>query len=173
MRTLCTLGLLGIVIGAGACGGSSPPAQTAAPAEKTLFTGAPAYASAPIVASAAAAHAAKGAPAPGNKTACLTCHKAGGTGPAFVFGGSVFADGDGKKGAPDIEVRVVDAKGTAVSVHSDADGNFWAKGDALTGPAHAGARNGVKTKLMHQPLTTGDCNSCHDTNIPMLLTPAP
>src|SRR5450759_426289 len=104
MRTVCTLGLLGIVFAAAACGGSSPPAQTAAPADQTLFSDAPAYASAAVAGSAAAAHTAKGSPAPDNKTACLTCHKSGGTAPAFVFAGSVFADGDGKKGAPDIEV---------------------------------------------------------------------
>jgi cytochrome c553 len=173
MRTLIvTLSLVGVA--AAACGGSQPSAQApAVPAapEKTLFTDAPAYASQAVAASAAAAHAAKKLAVPGKDTACLTCHKAGGTAPEYAFAGTVYADGDGKKGAPDIEVRVVDGAGSATSVHSDADGNFWVKGALLQGPIHSGARSATKTRIMKQAVKTADCNSCHNADIPMILSP--
>ncbi len=168
MRTLIvTLSLAAVA----ACGGSQPqPAAPAAAAEKTIFTDAPAYASQPVAASAASAHAAKKQAAPNLSTACLSCHKAGGTAPQFVIAGTVYADAAGTKGAPDVEIRVADASGNGTSVHSDADGNFWVKGTtAFAGPGHAGARDATLTKTMHQPITTGDCNSCHNSDLPLLL----
>ena len=168
MRTLA----LSILLAAtAACGGASPP-PAAAPAAKTLFTDAPPYASVPAVAtSAASAHAAKGAPAPGVKTPCLTCHKAGGTATPFAFGGTVFTDDKMTKGTPDVEIRVVAANGKATSARTDADGNFWAAGDPIALPAHAGARIEPKTVLMGSVVDKADCNGCHDATFPITFRP--
>ena len=62
------------------------------------------------------------------------------------------------------EVRVVDANGTGISVHSDSSGNFHSS-TPFTGPAHVGARNATTKALMVstlQPSNAG-CNGCHST----------
>jgi hypothetical protein len=164
---------LGILAGAAACGGAAKPPATAPapapPAAKNVFVDAPAYASAPVARSASAAHAAKGAVAPGNKTACLSCHKAGGAAPAFSFAGTVFADTAATKGGADVEVRVLDGKGQSLAVHSDADGNFWLAGAPVATPIHAGVRNGATTALMEPDVNNGDCNDCHDAKLPLVI----
>jgi hypothetical protein len=143
--------------------GAPPPVDTA------FFAAGPAYASAPVSSSAAAAHIAKkvsvSMPA---VPACLTCHKPGGHGVSFLFAGTIFADKAATRGAPDIEIRVVDAKGVATSVHSDADGNFWAKGGSLAKPAKAGARNASAMRVQRDSVSTGDCNSCHASTSPLV-----
>jgi hypothetical protein len=156
---------------AAACGGAAKPASAPAPAStaKNVFADSPAYASAPVARSASAAHSAKGASAPGGKTACLSCHKSGGTAPAFTFGGTVFSDPAGTKGGADLEVRVLDGKGQSLAVHSDADGNFWLAGAAVATPIHAGVRNGAQTALMEPDVNNGDCNDCHDAKLPLVL----
>ena len=148
----------------------APTVSTPPPADTAFFAEGPAYASALVATSAAAAHVAKkvsvSMPA---VPACLTCHKAGGRGAAFVFAGTIFADKAATRGAADVEIRVVDAKGVATTVHSDADGNFWAKGaPSLAKPARAGARNAQAVRVQRDPISTGDCNSCHTTTLPLV-----
>jgi cytochrome c5 len=59
---------------------------------------------------------------------------------------------------------VLDAAGVAVSVHSDAHGNFWAKADAaMTSAGVTGARDTSGPKLMKLKVKDFDCNSCHET----------
>ena len=96
------------------------------------------------------------------KQACLGCHVAGGSAPAFSFGGTVFKDVAGTMPASNVEIRVRDLAGNAVSVYTDADGNFFSKA-AFTFPAHTGARDGAATKLMVTLPGNGNCNStvCH------------
>jgi cytochrome c553 len=163
--------LLSVLLLAAACGGAPTPAVKgpAAPAgdAKTAFTGAPAYASSPVASTAAAAHAAKKLAVPSKETACLSCHKTGGTAPSFVFGGTVFTADDGKTALADAEIRFVDDKGTASSAHSDADGNYWLKGPSVTAETgKAGARKGAVTNAMDVP-ASGNCNECHAANMPM------
>jgi hypothetical protein len=144
---------------------SAPP-----PADTAFFAEGPAYASAPVATSAAAAHLAKkvsvSMPA---VPACLTCHKGGGRGAAFLFAGTIFSDKAATRGAADVEIRVVDAKGVATTVHSDADGNFWSKGaTSLAKPARVGARNAQVVRVQRDSISTGDCNSCHTTTLPLV-----
>jgi hypothetical protein len=163
-----------LALAAAACGGASSQSSSSTPvAETTIFSSAPAFAasSQTTTSIAAAAHAAKNVAAPSKSTACLSCHKQGGSAPSFAFAGTIYGDKDATKGAADIEIRLTDANGAAMSVHADADGNFWAKGAALTGTAHVGARSAAKTRLMNQPTTSGDCNTCHAADMPILLTP--
>lgn len=164
--------LLSVVLGAAAlaCGGSAPKPPAAPAGEaKTAFTGAAAYAPSPVATTAAAAHAAKNVAAPSKETACLTCHKSGGTAPSFVFGGTVFSNDDGKAPHADAEIRFVDDKGAASSAHSDADGNFWLAGPSITTEiGKAGARKGAVTRTMDVP-ASGNCNECHGSNMPMFV----
>ncbi len=147
-----------------ACGGETaqpPMVPTATDNAKVVFASAPPYASSPVSTSAASAHAAKKIAAPSKDTACLSCHKTGGTATSFVFAGTVFSSDDGKSPLADAEIRFVDDKGATSSAHSDADGNFWAKGPSVTTEiGKAGARKGSVTKTMDVP-ASGNCNECH------------
>ncbi len=96
------------------------------------------------------------------KQACLDCHKNGGAGMAFAFGGTVFADDAGTKPAAGVEVRVRDDNGTFTSVYSDVHGNFFARTSAATFPAKTGARTAASTAIMVDPVANGNCNTCHN-----------
>jgi hypothetical protein len=176
MRTLIRSTVLatawGVILACGGGGQSTPTTpgsaqKPAAAATSTVFSAAPAYASAPVSTTAVSVHAGKKLPVP-TSTACLSCHKTGGTAPSFVLGGTVFGD-DGKKPLADVEVRFVDDKGATSSVHSDSDGNFWLKGPSVTTEVGtAGARTSAKTNTM-DPKASGNCNECHSTNMPMVI----
>lgn len=103
---------------------------------------------------------------PGLGVDCLTCHKMGGPGAVFLFGGTVFQDVGGTMPAVDQEVRVVDNGNVGYSAHSDADGNFWYKmaATSIAFPAMSGVRNATQTALMTNSLTAANCNGCHDKN---------
>lgn len=105
---------------------------------------------------------------PGKGDACLQCHKNGGSGVEFMFGGTIFLDQAGTMPAANHEVRVRGSDGTGYIAHSDADGNFWfKKGMAnLQYPANTGGRNMSATALMTGTITMGDCNDggCHGGN---------
>jgi hypothetical protein len=102
---------------------------------------------------------------PGKDQACLTCHKNGGAGVEFMFGGTIFLDQAGTMPAANYEVRVRGSDGVGYISHSDADGNFWFKKGMATlqFPATSGGRNMNATALMTGTITTGDCNDggCH------------
>lgn len=96
------------------------------------------------------------------KQACLDCHKNGGAGMAFAFGGTVFADDAGTKPAAGVEVRVRDTNGTFTSVYTDVHGNFFARTATATFPAQTGARTAASTALMVDNASNGNCNACHN-----------
>lgn len=145
-----------------------PPADggTDSSAATTAFTGASAYASQQPATSAKMTHGNKSVGVVPNKdAACLTCHKNGGAGPAFLFAGTAFLDKAGTMVAADKEIRVRSkADGTAYITHSDADGNFWLKLGVPAGfyPGLSGMRDGAKTSLMTAAINNGDCNGCHN-----------
>ncbi len=150
---------------------SPPQPERSAPQDTGLFKDRPPYASAPVDISAAAAHKSKKVSVSlPSVPDCLRCHKPGGSAAAFLFAGTVFEDSAASRGAADVEVRVVDANGVGTSARSDADGNFWVRGSGpLAKPAHAGARTARSARVMHGPVATGDCNSCHSTDTPMVI----
>lgn len=102
------------------------------------------------------------------KADCMTssCHGPGGEGPRFAAGGSVFKDVAGTMPAAQVEVRFLDADGTAVSTYTDALGNFFITAGAaqnLSFPMKTGARDGTATRNMSGSIASGACNSagCH------------
>jgi hypothetical protein len=106
---------------------------------------------------------------PGPGQDCLSCHKMGGSGPQFLFAGTLCADQNCNAPAVDKEIRVRGSDGKAFSAHSDDDGNFWylpGTGEALAFPAMSGARDGTNTALMVGTITAASCNTggCHDGN---------
>jgi hypothetical protein len=171
MRTISASFVL--LIALAACGGSAPaPSAPAAatPSAPAVFATAPAYSLAAPPKSAAAAHTAKGAPAPGG-TACLGCHKSGGAAPSFAFAGTVYVDDKRSAPNPAAEIGVDDAKGAESIAHADADGNFWSLGAPIALPAHAAARQAAKIVRMGSTVDKADCNVCHDATFPIALTP--
>ncbi len=147
--------------GGGTTGGGTTGGTTGA-AAKNAFTGAPAYAAAPV------ADADQSALHHGNVSNagldCLGCHAAGNAGgaPAFMFAGTLYDDTAGTNPVVSAEVRVVSPAGVELGkAYSDKSGNFWLP-DTGTVPAGAltGVRNGTSTKLMISA-PTGKCNFCH------------
>ena len=134
----------------------------------TAFTGASAYASNKPATSAVTYHNNNNVGVtPGKGQDCLSCHKMGGSGPQFLFAGTLFQDMNGTTPAVDKEVRVRGNDGKAYSAHSDDNGNFWylpGMGEALAFPAMAGARDATNTSLMNGALAAASCNAsgCHD-----------
>ncbi len=78
----------------------------------------------------------------------------------FTFAGTV-RDGAGVAVAG-AEVRLVGATGTAISVYSGVDGNFYST-VAWTAPASVGVRNATATALQVSTISSGDCNGCHQS----------
>jgi hypothetical protein len=90
---------------------------------------------------------------------CLSCHD-GTTCVLFDFAGTVWQAPALTAGAPDVEVRIIDANNYAYDVHSDVDGNFWHRADAtLAMPAFSGVRTSDWKAI--GTLNGTSCNSCH------------
>jgi hypothetical protein len=129
------------------------------------FTGAAAYVATLGPSTLKGAHPNGGNPA---KVDCLSsgCHGAGGAGPRFAAGGTVFTSAAATTPAAQVEVRLRDGAGDAVKAYTDANGNFFvraADAAALTFPVAAGARNAAATQPMSATIANGACNSagCH------------
>ena len=136
-------------------------------ATTTAFTGAGAYASNKPATSAVTYHNNNGVGVtPGLGVDCLSCHKNGGPGVEFLFGGTVFQDKAGTMPLADVEVRVLGSDNLGYTAHSDNDGNYWFKKGAtgIAFPAMCGARTSTQTVLMSGNITVSNCNGCHDTN---------
>jgi len=101
---------------------------------------------------------------PGLGVDCLTCHKSGGPGAEFLFGGTVFQDKAGTMPAVDKEVRVLGSDSVGYTANSDADGNYWFKkvATAIAFPAMSGVRDATQTVLMVGNITVSNCNGCHN-----------
>jgi hypothetical protein len=125
----------------GSCGDAAAP-----PPASDVFTGAPAFASSV----AASTHNAR--------QDCMGgCHDHG-----FTLAGTL-TDGKGN-GVAGAEVRLVDASGKVISVHTGSNGNFHSS-TPFAGPAKVGARDATNKALMVTTLqpASGGCNGCHAT----------
>lgn len=117
------------------------------------------------------------APMQGKECGTATCHGAGGGGPQWEAGGTVYADNQGTALASGtkIEMRIVDPQNNIIGGGSfcpDTDGNFWLDPGgtfaAIPDGSHVGVRKeGGTMKMMQTALTGGasasDCASagCH------------
>jgi hypothetical protein len=95
---------------------------------------------------------------------CLGCHRRGGEAYLIPFSaaGTVFPAPDSPvtAGLRDLEVRLVDATGTRVVLHTNAAGNFYTQ-QALTFPVQAEVVDGSRSAHQMQPVTAGACATCH------------
>ena len=121
-----------------------------------VFTGAPPYT--PRVGNSA--HH------PGESCSQSGCHGPAGGEDPFIAGGTVYKDYKGTIPAPGVEVRVVDAAGTALSTYSGSNGNFSISrpnpdsGIVITLPVTVGVRDGTTTRPMITPITSAAMGSC-------------
>lgn len=149
--------------GSSTAGDAAAPPDAATPTANNAFTGAPAYVATLGRNARKNDHGNGGNPA---KLACLTCHRAGGDGPRWFAGGTVFANVQGTTPAPRVEVRFRDAAGNAASTYTDNDGNFYltpAQAQGLSFPLQVGARDGTNVRPMIATIAAGDCSAaaCH------------
>jgi len=150
----------------GTSGGKDAGGFDAEPEGVDVFAGAPAYTAKSGKNSIQFGdHPGFGDPA---KQPCMKCHDAGGKGPRWFVGGTVFKDKAASAAAAQVEVRVQDAAGKSLSTYSDSLGNFFITQQAATSaglsfPLSVGVRNATGTKLMGDTIPSGDCNSssCH------------
>jgi hypothetical protein len=123
-------------------GGAPPPPPTDA------FTGAGAF----VAQSGGSGHHNAG------QNCMAGCHNHG-----FTFAGTLFdAAGAAVSSA---EIRLVDANGKAILVHSGTNGNFYSS-TPWTSPAKVAARTATSKVVMVGALATasnGGCNGCHTT----------
>lgn len=109
-----------------------------------VFAGAPAF----VASTAGKTHNA-------GKNCMSSCHNHG-----FSFAGTLTT----AAGAPVVgaEVRLVDATGAAISVHTGSTGNFHSS-TPFTAPAKVAVRDAIKVAAMVTPLqaTNSGCNACH------------
>lgn len=153
----------------GAVGDSGNPLDSGSDstAAATAFTGAGAFVSNQPPTTAVQFHMNNNVGVtPGLGQDCLSCHKNGGSGTEFLFGGTVFQDKAGTMAAADKEIRVLGSDNVGYSAHSDADGNYWFKKGAtgIAFPAMSGVRDAAQTALMSGNITVSNCNGCHDKN---------
>lgn len=150
---------------AGAGDASAPDAADGAAPGANAFTGAAAYAAKTGPSTRNGDHPNGGNPA---KLDCMTssCHGQGGEGPRFVAGGTIYTSAAATTPAAQVEVRLLDAKGNAVSAYTNADGNFFVRqnqGAKLAFPLKVGARNATVTRPMSAAIADGACSTaaCH------------
>ena len=98
---------------------------------------------------------------------CNSCggnHSAGGDGPAFTVGGTLYVDLAGSTPIANAAVHILDADGDDVVLTTAANGNFWST-DAFAFPVTTHASLCPDTDPMIAPLdpSGGDCNKggCH------------
>jgi hypothetical protein len=103
---------------------------------------------------------------PGESCSQSNCHGPAGGETTFVVGGTVYKDYKGTIPAPGVEVRVVDAAGTAMSVYTGTNGNFSLSagrrdgGGAGVYPVMVGVRDGTTTRPMVTAITSAAMGSC-------------
>jgi hypothetical protein len=110
----------------------------------------------------AVAMAASGKHKPGEP--CLSCHRAGGPGPAFTLAGTAYTTLAGGTPVVGATVHVVDATGADVALVTARNGNFWTA-QPFAFPVTVRASRCPETRPMIGAVsaTGADCNrgGCH------------
>lgn len=96
---------------------------------------------------------------------CLVCHGGQGPGePDFSFGGTVYETEGATTPAPNVVVRITDAKGREVTRTTNDVGNFYVRREELDPafPAKVKLERGKDTAEMGSVIGgTGSCADCH------------
>jgi hypothetical protein len=106
---------------------------------------------------------------------CMSCHKSGGKGEGwFNLAGTVYED-DKSTTYPNTTVKIYDEPNGAGSLIStievDGLGNFYTTNNIDFGNGlYASVSGDTETIYMIDPVTSGQCNSCHGTNTDRIWT---
>ena len=97
---------------------------------------------------------------------CLQCHTAGGEGPAFTMGGTLYTGAASTTPIAGATIHAVDGNGVDVKLVTALNGNFWTN-KTIVFPVTVRASRCPDTKAMIAPVATagGNCNmgGCHGT----------
>jgi hypothetical protein len=97
--------------------------------------------------------------------ACIACHKSDGE--AGTLAGTVFA-ATGNTPVPGATVTITQNNGQVLNLVTAKNGNFYTD-SPISFPAKVQVSKCPETKLMIATITNGDCNSCHNSNMPLRL----
>lgn len=99
---------------------------------------------------------------PGADCISAGCHAAGGGGPRFYVGGTVYTNAAGAAPLPDATIRVVDGNGVEHKLIAADNGNFWTT-DNLPTPFTVAGSLCPDLVPMNGAVTNGSCNvgGCH------------
>ncbi|HTM22350.1 MAG TPA: hypothetical protein VL172_17640 [Kofleriaceae bacterium] len=96
---------------------------------------------------------------------CMNCHAAGGEGPLFTLGGTLFSSVGGTAPVAGATITVHPATGADLALITASNGNFWST-QALTFPLTVGANGCPSVRTMPNPVAAdgAGCNGagCHD-----------
>jgi hypothetical protein len=93
---------------------------------------------------------------------CMLCHAAGGDGPTFTLGGTLYADVAGTAPLDGAAVHVLAADGQEIVMETALNGNFWTTAP-LAFPVTTWASACPDVRPMVTPVAAGGCNAagCH------------
>ena len=99
--------------------------------------------------------------------ACLPCHAQGGsayTKQAMPIAGTVYSTATGGSGVSGATVTVTPASGSPIKMVTGNTGNFHSN-STITFPATVQISKCPDTVTMPNTITSGDCNSCHNSSM--------
>jgi hypothetical protein len=95
--------------------------------------------------------------------ACLGCHGSKQS-PNITLGGTVYSSATGGSAVSGATVTVTDNSGKKTTLVTGSSGNFYTT-SSIAFPATVQVSKCPDTALMPATVTTGDCNSCHDSSM--------
>jgi hypothetical protein len=98
--------------------------------------------------------------------ACLGCHVSGGQASSRIFtaAGTLYASATGGSAVSGATVTITDNSNKKITIVTGSDGNFYTT-TAIAFPASVQFSTCPDTQVMPSTITTGDCNSCHNSSM--------
>jgi hypothetical protein len=95
--------------------------------------------------------------------ACLNCHGSRQS-PNITLGGTLYGSATGGSGVSGATVTVVDNSGKKTTIVTGSSGNFYTTA-SIAFPATVQISKCPDTASMSSTVTSGDCNSCHNSSM--------
>ena len=112
---------------------------------------------------AACIPAATGGPSAMNAgQACVSCHSS--QSPTFKLGGTLYSAATGGSAVSGATVTITDANGKVTTLVTGSSGNFYTAA-TIAYPAKVSVSKCPNTVAMSSTISTGDCNSCHNSSM--------